>query len=207
MRWPPPPGFWICVLGFLAAAVTVLPAATAQDLTPLQRSGVVGVFFVLMLLEMRALYRDRGRQDTNFATILDNFQEINRTLTAAFVAEGKVRVAEAAGVTAASLKHRALALSDEILRFLVNRQAHEPPLLVEATPAVRFDTAALVRYSGETRARYSQQFASKVIAARDELARQGLTDPELDSFYQDPTNPIGIRIVAERLGALAERLP
>jgi uncharacterized protein YdcH (DUF465 family) len=168
-----------------------------------------------MVLEVWALYGERGRQDSNFATILDNFQEINRTVTAAFVAEGKVRTAEAAGVPTVSLKHRALALSDEILRFLVDRQAHEPALLVEATPALRLpalatwsrDTAAALGYMGETMTRYSREFAPRVIASREEFAKQSVTDPEFDRYYEHPTNPIGIRIVGERLGALAERLP
>src|SRR4029077_9514057 len=73
-QWPPPPGFWICVLGFLAGTVTVFPAATEQ-LSPLQRGGAVALFFLLMVLEVRSLSRERDRQDSNFAVILGNFQE------------------------------------------------------------------------------------------------------------------------------------
>jgi hypothetical protein len=39
------------------------------------------------------------------------------------------------------------------------------------------------------------------------LAQEGFKDAELDRFYQYPTNPIGIRIVGERIGMLAEQMP
>jgi len=65
----------------------------------------------------------------------------------------------------------------------------------------------MIRYMNQTMSIYSETFGAKVIAMRNELAYKGITDGQLDSFYEHPTNPIGIRIVAEHIGALAERLP
>ena len=60
--------------------------------------------------------------------------------------------------------------------------------------------------SVKTMAIYSQKFGANVIAIHDELAAHGYKDVELDKFYQNPTNPIGIRTVAERIGALGEQI-
>lgn len=54
---------------------------------------------------------------------------------------------------------------------------------------------------------YSTKFGARVLAARNELAALGYTDDQLDNYYENPTNLIGVRIVHERLGALALRLP
>lgn len=106
---------------------------------------------------------------------------------------------------AQDLKTRALLLSAEILRFLAERQQQEPPMPRPET--WNNDVDAMIRFHRETMSLYSQRFASRVIAFRDAFAQGGLVDRELDSFYEHPTNPIGIRIVGERIGALAEKLP
>ena len=64
----------------------------------------------------------------------------------------------------------------------------------------------MIDYSTQTMALYSRRFGARVIAMRNELAVEGFRDDELDGSYKHPTNPIGIRIVAESLGALAHQL-
>jgi hypothetical protein len=49
-------------------------------------------------------------------------------------------------------------------------------------------------------------FTSEVKEIRDQFADISLRDSELDSIYKNPTNPIGIRRVAERIGVLAEKV-
>lgn len=104
-----------------------------------------------------------------------------------------------------ALKQRAIRLSNEILEFVADRERSNPPL-----PRIETwerDVDISTRFSIETMSQFSTKFGARLIATRNELAEQGLTDRELDSLYTHPTNPIGIRIVAERLGALAEKLP
>jgi hypothetical protein len=104
------------------------------------------------------------------------------------------------------LKLRVSTLSAEILAFLADRERHGPPIMPRKDHWTE-DTAIIIGYFEETMRLYSQRFAARVIAARNELAEQGLRDEELDRFYDHPTNPIGVRMVGERIGALAERLP
>lgn len=101
------------------------------------------------------------------------------------------------------LKTRALLLSSQILKFIGNRS--NTPLPKSETWAA--DTRRMLDFLDETMNLYSIQFASKVISIRNELAENGFEDRELNSNYERPTNPIGVRIVGERIGALAERLP
>ena len=57
--------------------------------------------------------------------------------------------------------------------------------------------------NSETQSEYLKQFYGQVAQLRAELARRGVTDQELDEFYQQPVYPIGIREVGERLSVLA----
>ena len=102
------------------------------------------------------------------------------------------------------LKQNVKNLSSEILNFLVDRRRNEPQLLKKDT--WHRDTEFMIKYSQETMNQYSIKFAARVLSARESLFSRGLHDEELDRFYKHPTNPIGIRIVGEHLGALAERL-
>lgn len=105
-----------------------------------------------------------------------------------------------------ALKERGSRLSTEILEFLADRRRSEPPY-PNARETWGRDAEAMMRFSQETMNQFSVKFGARVIAMRDELLEQGLTDKELDSFYHHPTNQMGIHIVGERIGALAERLP
>lgn len=89
------------------------------------------------------------------------------------------------------------------MQFIGNRS--NTPLPKSETWAA--DTRRMLDFLDETMNLYSIQFASKVISIRNELAENGFEDRELNSNYERPTNPIGVRIVGERIGALAERLP
>ena len=102
------------------------------------------------------------------------------------------------------LKVRAKNLSKEILEFIADRERSGFRLPRKETWDL--DTELMIREHTETMSQYSTKFGSRVIAVRDELAKNGLKDKELDSFYEHPTNAIGIRIVGERIGALAEKL-
>ena len=146
---------------------------------------------------------ERGRDQRTWEEVLKNLAELPKVTASAVMAQSRLSAISTAPVPN-SLKQRTLTLSDEILRFLVDRGAHDPSL----EPATwHRDTRAMIAYMGETMATYSLRFGARVIAAHNELAITGLTDPELDRFYARPTNPLGIRVVAERIGALAQQLP
>jgi hypothetical protein len=104
-----------------------------------------------------------------------------------------------------SLKAKASLLSSQILRFLSDRTKSEP-----SSPRPEYwneDTEKIIEYFSETVNLFPLQFGARVIAIRNEFVEQDLQNKELDKFYEHPTNLIGMRIVAERIGALAERLP
>jgi len=106
--------------------------------------------------------------------------------------------------TQQALKERAKELSKEILEFLADRERSAPRLPQKETWNI--DTELMLRHLKETMNQYSIKFASRVITIRNEFSSLGLIDEELDKFYEHPTNFIGIRIIGERLGALAEQL-
>lgn len=106
--------------------------------------------------------------------------------------------------TQLTLKERGQNLSKEILEFLADRERSEPRSPHPET--WNLDTELMRRHSRETMNQYSIKFASHVIAIRNELTSVNLKDEDLNRFYEHPTNPIGIRIVGERIGALSEKL-
>jgi len=199
-KWTPPPEVGVLILGALAFLVPTL----AEPMSPREKAIWSGVFFVVAYVEIVAIKRDRQKQREQFERIQGRFTELQTVIVAEMRTRVRLDAATAAHVPEASLKRRGLTLSDEILRFLLDRQRDAVPLPRMGT--WEQDAGAMIAYSEGTMALYSQRFGARVIAMRNELADAGLTDPELDQFYEHPTNPIGIRIVAERLGALAERL-
>ena len=83
------------------------------------------------------------------------------------------------------------------------RQATEPAFDFE-----QFDrsTSSLIKHSQETNNIYCRDFAGISSNLRDEFHKRNLRDDELDRSYEHPTNYIGLRIVAMRLAALAEKI-
>ena len=60
--------------------------------------------------------------------------------------------------------------------------------------------------NSETQSLYARQFYGQIAQLRDEFARHGIADRELDEFYREPLYPIGIREVGERLTTIAQSL-
>lgn len=108
-----------------------------------------------------------------------------------------------------SLKTRAKYLSDEILQFTDERRSHEPEFNIEAKSDEQIQAAMNQRskYDQITKSLFSRRFASRIIEIRNELAAAGAVDEELDRHYEYSTNYIVMRIIAVRIGVLAERLP
>jgi hypothetical protein len=192
--------FFVVLLTFLAFAPVIWPSVVTDWRAAYAIAcAVAGAGYLV------ARHFERRRDEKTWAEVLGNLADLPKLTAAAVMAQSMLHLAVSTSPTPNSLKQRALTLSDEVLRFLLDRRAHEPPMPERAT--WHRDTKAMIGYVGETMARYSLRFASRVIATRNELVAAGLSDPELDSFYEHPTNPIGVRIVAERIGALAQGLP
>jgi|ERR1017187_1909949 hypothetical protein len=100
------------------------------------------------------------------------------------------------------LKKRALALSSDILSFLMERKRGEPIL------AGRDNWDAVVRYGNDTGALCVQKFGVSSIAIRDELSQHGLHDGLLDDMLRYQThNSMIYEEIAKRIGVLAQGLP
>ncbi len=162
--------------------------------------------FALMALEVYAISADRRAQNKElsadretqvkrfeqtmkrFDDVISHFAELQRTTIASYRASAQVQMTK--GLPETSLKRRATTLSAQILKFVTDRQAGQPPLPRPETWDQ--DTRAMTSYFNQTVALYSEAFGAKVIAIHDEFARLGLRDSELDQFYEHPTNPIGM---------------
>jgi len=107
-----------------------------------------------------------------------------------------------------NLKRQAIDLSNEVLSFLISREA--PPGygqvgygegLFGVKPADTKD------YDAQTMRSYFDAFRIRVGRMHDELKKSGLTDPEFDTEYAHTVNIYSMWTVAERIAALAKKLP
>ncbi len=98
---------------------------------------------------------------------------------------------------------QALSLSSDLTAFADERNRLMP---IEGKPNWDEYTRTLGRHTDETLSLYMQRYALRVARARREFARRGLTDDQLDRFYDRPKTPLAIRTVGERLEALARQL-
>ncbi len=101
------------------------------------------------------------------------------------------------------LRTQVVSLSSDIVAFAEERNRLMP---VEGKPNWDEYTRTLGRLTDETLSLYTQRYALRVAKARREFARRGLTDDQLDKFYDRPKTPLAIRMVSERLEALARQL-
>jgi len=96
-------------------------------------------------------------------------------------------------------------LSHEILAYVSARARTAPPI-PQAAATWDEDETHWVDFERETAAGYAQRFAARVRTTRALLTFRNLRDRDLDALYQRPANAFQIRMVGERLGALADRL-
>ena len=201
---PLPPEVYTVALG-LAAAVTAFWVAAMTDGAKL---ALVLLFVVLAALQLYSSGKDRERSEKEYKdgiqAILQSIEAKSTVAPAVVLADARIAAAAKHGTDPGTLKNRALALSKEILGFLLDRQRLEPSM--PRSDSWANDTEKIVRYSTDTNGLFSRNYGAKVIAVRNEFAARGIADPELDSFYEHPTNMIGMRIVGERIGALGERI-
>jgi len=68
-------------------------------------------------------------------------------------------------------------------------------------------TKQIVGSGNETVGIYNREYYPEVSRIRQEFANRNVSDPELDIWYANPTNPLGIEDVAQKLLELANKLP
>jgi len=97
------------------------------------------------------------------------------------------------GINVESLKDRISILAAEISAFIANRKVLEPTIYME-------------EYGHQTIDLFTHKFGSKIIKYRNELAKEGINDNQLDRYYNNyRTNTL--HIIANRFKELAEKLP
>jgi hypothetical protein len=107
------------------------------------------------------------------------------------------------------LREQAFIDSASILNFLLERERGAPPYPSPDLSASDWSKveAEIRTYNAETIRQFNQAWGPSVVRLHDSLAAKGLQDPALDDLYNRPTNPLGIRVIGEKIGDLAERLP
>jgi hypothetical protein len=105
------------------------------------------------------------------------------------------------------LRHLAERTSADLFEFLQDRASSEPsyPDFGEAK-AWADKQRDLYRHSQETMTRYDRKFGAQVLRAFDGFAEREMVDSLDRHQFEHPTNPLGIREVAQQLGVLAGRL-
>lgn len=101
------------------------------------------------------------------------------------------------------LKREIILLYKNIIEFLETRRRAEPQVDFKN---FKISTQNRINYSSETMSFYDSNFGAKVIITREEFLRKGIRSNELEKFYRHPTNPLGIREVANGLAELAGKL-
>jgi hypothetical protein len=203
--WMLPPGAAIAMLAVVASLITLVPFEKLKSYRPI----ILFIILILFAIEISVLAHSRKGQDAShekeMANLLQHFSFVEQSLNDLRI--NAVR-AQTVNVSSDSLKKRTLGLSDEILHFLVNRQI--APGYGQGGYGEGGYGGTLTgdqQYQKETVAMYTGVFQPRVAAIHDALEKQGLRDSQLDSEFRNPVNAYSVRAIAERLGALAEKLP
>ena len=101
------------------------------------------------------------------------------------------------------LKSQSISLAKDLMQFVIERQNNEPQIDFNDWDA---STNAQIKYSTETQNIFYKDYAGKVSHLRDEFAKRGLKDKDLDMFYRNPTNYIGLRELASSIASLSEKI-
>lgn len=105
----------------------------------------------------------------------------------------------------ANLKLTAAELSASIFAFVAEHARHAPHPPRPAT--WNQDEAAFFIYETAMVEEFERQFGKPTRVTHDVLRQIGLRDRDLDAFYAHPANAFQMRIVAQKLHALAARIP
>jgi hypothetical protein len=203
----PPPGIAIALLGIVAALIAIFPIPPTKKWL---QALAFGVCIALVVVEMRAIVSDRKSADAQHLKDLAEQARAFSSLQILVIQSQQATLAalRVQGLPVTSIKKRALDLSNEILRFLVSREV-QPGYGQGGYGQGAYGGATQVQglvYELETIRMFKSSFGKRVVDIHDALQSEGLTDPELDAAYKSPVDSYSIRVIAERIGSLAERL-
>ena len=107
-------------------------------------------------------------------------------------------------MTTDDLEGQALTTAEAIRNFLSGRKAQAPPLPQQDT--WEKDISSYGQYESQTLDIYAEIYEPRVKELRDKFATQrGVTNQNLENFYQSPRSSVGIRNVADGLVELAKQ--
>jgi hypothetical protein len=181
----------------------------------------VTAFGLLAAAEIGAIRREHIKQNAAYLEQMRTMDEMRQTANSKH--EAVIRLLLAINDPVEGLKKRALQLSESLLAFVYDQLQHAPkwqqPSLASWQPPSVFATAweggfqqawqetqKMIEYQKNTLSMYADRFSKRVGQIRDELSKQGLTDDQLDLTLSAPKSPQDIRLIAERIGGLAEKL-
>jgi hypothetical protein len=203
------PGICVLFLGVEALVITLLPPKSLHMLRV--KIPALVLCFLLALGEIWVVRHDRQeslmQHNQEMQEIFRRFGSLHQDI---FALQSNIpATVQTRSLPTNDLKRSALDLSNEILRFLISREI--PP---EGFGQGGYGVGPYgggkpsdKAYDDETIRTFINAFEPRVLAIHDEFKRKGFTDQELETEYAQPANRYSIRAIAERLAALASRLP
>ena len=209
VRWLP--GYATAALALVAVAYAGLALTVSHVPGPLT-FGVIFVAFVLMVVEMRAIWLDGRERDARHALLVSEIRSSDSRLVAI---ERFSR--EAAGAKRGSLKQRLLNMSTDLMAYVNERQVGHPnsqlnmimafplPTPMEIMQRSSEQAQAATNYDRQTGEIYDARFPKKIDLLVEEAAKMGV---EYNGpFYHGTfTATYTMQAVAYALERLAESL-
>jgi hypothetical protein len=204
------PGICITIFSMLAIVLTIFPLPT--DKSPkakFLRAIAIVVAAILCVSEIAIIRKDRDNaleQHKHDMDQIANFFKKDQSLILGL--QRNQTIIQHVTPRTDPLKRTVLDLSSQILQFLLNREVvpgfgqgpyGEVPFGGKPTDAEAYDK--------ETIDIYLKAYEPQVRTTYEVLKARGLTDPQLAQEYGNPVNTYSIKDTAERLTALASRLP
>jgi len=198
-----PPGTFIGILGTFAVVLAVFERAIRGSFA---KAVTLIVAFSLLYFEVVDLQKAQKDQEHEYESITGNFLYIQKLLID--YRESVDRLADLRSSPQSpnereTLKRDAAGLSHAILDFLV-KQKVQPGYGQGGFGVGTFGGGPIAEQ--QTMETYKRSYESQVIGLRNRFAKLGITDPELEDEYLKPINSYSLRSIAERLGALSDRL-
>jgi hypothetical protein len=217
IRWETPPGVSVVVLALGA----IVYGAFVEQPSSLAKSLWIIALALLALAEILAISRTRDRQDAAYLKQMRELDQIRQTADSKH--EAIMRLLLAINDPVESLKKRSLRLSESLLAFVYDRLQHIPkrqqqvsggnwPSIFSAQWEGGFfgqaweEMKQLNEYQNETVNNYADRFGKQVVQIRDEFARHGLIDEQLDLKLPAIKVSDDIRLIADHIGELADKL-
>ena len=211
------PGILTLILGLLAAMTALPKATTFLQVSWWRHAAAIFIFCSIAAAEIAVIHHADQVSDQRFGTIFGKFQE-TQGLMAQYEQslEGKLVVRPVAPAISkpnapqqpkelVELKQKAASVSQGILKLLVDRLQGAPPWpLNPQSPTWDRDMQERINWDDGTVAMYHQQFGVAARETLDALAKYGLKDQQATQLAVSANNIMVVRMVAYRLGCLAE---